>query len=201
MKKSEAKEAELRRVILEGAIPLFNERGLKFTMDELARSLGKSKKTIYGAFPDKETMLHELVDYCFDFIREGKDQLIRDENLPLPDKLRQVLGLLTEKYESIDLSKLHVLREKYPKVYAHVAERLESGWENTVLLLEQGMADGTLRPFSVPIFKTMMEATLEQFFQSDVLVRGGLSYRQALDQVVDILLRGILAAPGEGGER
>ena len=192
---------ELREKILEATLPLFNAQGLKFTMDELARSLGMSKKTIYAVFPDKRTLLEALADHGFDFIRSSKDRLLEDESLPYTEKLRLVLGTLTEKYESIDLSKLHVLREKYPKVYAHVAERLESGWENTVLLLEQGMADGTLRPFSVPIFKTMMEATLEQFFQSDVLVRGGLSYRQALDQVVDILLRGILAAPGEGGER
>ena len=54
-----------------------------------------------------------------------------------------------------------------------------------------------LRPFEIPIFKLMMESTLEQFFQSDVLVRSGLSYKQALDQVVDILLRGILAGPEE----
>ena len=45
----------------------------------------------------------------------------------------------------------------------------------------------------------MMEATLEQFFQQDVLVRSGLTYRQGLEQVVDILLEGILLHPE--GER
>jgi hypothetical protein len=92
-----------------------------------------------------------------------------------------------------------VLREKYPAVYAHVAERLETGWEDTVALLEQGVAAGVLRPVSIPIFKTMMESTLEQFFQSDLLLRSGLTYKQALDQVVDILLRGIIAEPERGG--
>ena len=32
-------------------------------------------------------------------------------------------------------------------------------------------------------FKTMMEATLERFFQDDVLVRSGLTYREALEHV------------------
>ncbi|MBE6989786.1 MAG: TetR/AcrR family transcriptional regulator [Ruminococcaceae bacterium] len=190
---------ELRQRILDATIPLFNTRGLKFTMDELARSLGMSKKTIYAVFPDKATLLHEMVDYCFDFIREGKSQILRRDGQELTQKLRQVLGLLTDKYESIDLSRLHVLREKYPAVYAHVAERLETGWEDTVALLEQGVAAGVLRPVSIPIFKTMMESTLEQFFQSDLLLRSGLTYKQALDQVVDILLRGIIAEPERGG--
>ena len=188
---------ELREKILEATLPLFNAQGLKFTMDELARSLGMSKKTIYAVFPDKRTLLEALADHGFDFIRSSKDRLLEDESLPYTEKLRLVLGTLTEKYESIDLSRLHDLREKYPTVYDRVAQRLESGWESTVALLERGMTEGVLRPFEIPIFKLMMESTLEQFFQSDVLVRSGLSYKRALDQVVDILLRGILAEPKE----
>ena len=188
---------ELREKILEATLPLFNAQGLKFTMDELARSLGMSKKTIYAVFPDKRTLLEALADHGFDFIRSSKDRLLEDESLPYTEKLRLVLGTLTEKYESIDLSRLHDLREKYPTVYDRVAQRLESGWESTVALLERGMTEGVLRPFVIPIFKLMMESTLEQFFQSDVLVRSGLSYKRALDQVVDILLRGILAEPKE----
>lgn len=199
MSKTGTNAGETRRRILEAVLPLFNERGLKFTMDELARRLGMSKKTIYAVFPDKETLLHAMVDHCFDFIREGKDRLIRDADLDEVQKLRQVLSLLTEKYEGIDLHKLHVLRQRYPAVYDHVAQRLEGGWESTVTLLERGMADGTLRPVPIPLFKTMMEATLEQFFQQDVLVRSGLTYRQGLEQVVDILLEGILLHPE--GER
>lgn len=37
----------------------------------------------------------------------------------------------------------------------------------------------------------MMEATLEQFFQRDVLVQNGISYHEALDEVVSILIDGI----------
>ena len=198
MAKNQPTAAELRHKILEATIPLFNAHGLKFTMDQLAHSLGMSKKTIYAVFPDKRTLLEAMADHCFDFIRSSKARLLSDETLPLPEKLRLVLSTLTEKYESIDLSRLHDLREKYPTVYDRVAQRLESGWESTIALLEQGIADGVLRPFEIPIFKLMMESTLEQFFQSDVLVRSGLSYKQALDQVVDILLRGIIAAPEEG---
>ncbi len=198
MAKKQPNAAELRHRILEATIPLFNAYGLKFTMDQLAGSLGMSKKTIYTVFPDKRTLLEAMADHCFDFIRTSKDRFLSDETLPLPEKLRLVLSTLTEKYESIDLSRLHDLREKYPTVYERVAQRLENGWESTVGLLEQGMAAGVLRPFEIPIFKLMMESTLEQFFQSDVLVRSGLSYKQALDQVVDILLRGILARPEEG---
>ena len=39
-----------KEVILEGTIKAFNEKGLKFTMDDVAKILGMSKKTIYTVF-------------------------------------------------------------------------------------------------------------------------------------------------------
>ena len=36
-----------KEVILEGTIKAFNEKGLKFTMDDVAKILGMSKKNIY----------------------------------------------------------------------------------------------------------------------------------------------------------
>lgn len=65
---------------------------------------------------------------------------------------------------------------------------MESGWENTISLIEQGIAEKQIRNVSIPILKTMMEATLEQFFQRDVLVRNKISYQEALDEVVMILM-------------
>jgi len=194
-----AKDKEtVRREILEAAIPLFNSRGLKFTMDELAESLSMSKKTIYAQFPDKKALLYALADYCFDFIRDSKDRVMTDRDVPLVDKVRFMLSALTEKYENIDFSRLHVLRDRYPEIYAHVATRLETGWEDTVALLEQGIREGIFRPFSIPIFKLMTESTLEQFFQNDILVRNGMGYKAALDEVVGILMSGIMAAGPEG---
>ena len=196
MEPSQTPLESTRARILEAAIPLFNDRGLKFTMDELAAALGMSKKTIYAAFPSKEKMLEEMVDYVFDFIGRDKAAILGDDTLPYLEKLRRVLTTLTDKYESIDLRRLYDLESRYGAVYAKVARRLETGWEGTTALLEQGIREGVLRPFPIPIFKLMMETTLQQFFRNDVLLRSGISYQDALGQVVDILLRGILS-PGE----
>ena len=43
----------------------------------------------------------------------------------------------------------------------------------------------------IPVLKTMMEATLEQFFQRDILIQSGISYQEALNEVVAILMDGI----------
>ncbi|MGN0141209.1 MAG: TetR/AcrR family transcriptional regulator [Roseburia sp.] len=182
---------ELRENILEGTIQAFNQKGLKFTMDDLAGILGMSKKTIYTVFRDKESLFFAMVDYLFDSIKESERAVLADRNLGTAEKIRAILGVLPEGYREIDFRQLYLLREKYPKIYKRVEERLESGWETTISLLEQGMEEGVIRRVRLPILKMMLEAALEQFFQRDILIRNGISYGEALDEVVDILMDGI----------
>lgn len=51
--------------IINQTIQLFQAKGLKFTLDELASELSISKKTIYQYFPSKEAILNEVVDDGF----------------------------------------------------------------------------------------------------------------------------------------
>ncbi len=187
---------KLRVTILEGTIQAFNRKGLKFTMDDIAGQLGMSKKTIYTVFRDKETMFFAMVDYMFDSIKESERQVLRDESFTTVEKIRRVLGVLPEGYKDIDFRQLYLLRDKYPKIYKRVEERLESGWETIIGLMEQGMEEGIIKRVDIPIVKLMLEAAIEQFFQRDILIRNQISYAQALDEVVEILVNGI-AVRGE----
>ena len=182
---------ETRQMILEGTIQAFNRKGLKFTMDDVAKELSMSKKTIYTIFRDKESLFFAMVDYLFDSIKESEQSVLNDESLDTLEKIRKVLGVIPEGYREIDFRQLYLLREKYPAIYQRVEERLETGWENTIALLEQGMREGVVRKVDIPIVKMMMEAAIEQFFQRDILLQNGISYMDALDEVVDILVDGI----------
>mgnify|MGYP002334782641 CR=1 FL=1 len=75
-----------KEVILEGTIKAFNEKGLKFTMDDVAKILGMSKKTIYTVFRDKESMFLAMVDYMFDSIKESEQQIVEDDALSTEDQ-------------------------------------------------------------------------------------------------------------------
>lgn len=182
---------ELKETILEGTIKVFNQKGLKFTMDDIAGELGMSKKTIYTVFRDKESLFLATVDYLFDSVKESEKQVLNDERLSTLEKIRKILGVLPEGYQEIDFRQLYLLREKYPMIYRKVEERLETGWEMTISLLEQGMKEGVIRQVQIPIVKMMLEAALEQFFQRDILIQNGISYKDALEEVVTILVDGI----------
>lgn len=187
------KKDEVREKILSGTMEVFNQKGLKFTMDDIAKELGISKKTIYKVFNDKEEMFLEMVDYLFDQIKVSEEEVMQDDSLTTLEKISKILGVMPESYREIDLRKLYELKDKYPATYHRVEERLETGWENTIALLEQGIKEGVIRPVPIFLVKTMMESALEQFFQRDVLIANNISYGEALDHVVDILVMGIAA--------
>ena len=177
--------------ILQATIQAFNQKGLKFTMDDIASILAMSKKTIYTIFKDKNTLFMEMVDYLFDTIKESESEIIEDNTLSTIEKIRRILGVMPESYKDIDLRQLYMLKGKFPEIYRHVEERLENGWETTIKLLEQGIEEGVIRPVNLLMFKMMMEASIEQFFQRDILMRAGMTYTQGLDEIVGILLDGV----------
>lgn len=177
--------------ILKGTIQAFNEKGLKFTMNDLARILGMSKKTIYVEFTDKNSLFLAMVDYLFDGIKESEEEIINNTDIDIVDKITTMLGVLPESYKDIDLRQLYMLKDKYPVIYKRVEERFENGWQQTIELLKEAMEEGKVRKVNVDIFKMMMEAALEQFFQRDILIYNSLSYEEGLKEVVGILMNGI----------
>ena len=78
---------ELKENIMQGTLQAFNQKGLKFTMDDIAKILGISKKTIYQVFRDKEALFLETVDYLFDRIKDSEQKIVEN---PEMDTLRKI---------------------------------------------------------------------------------------------------------------
>lgn len=191
IERTERKVTELKNQILDATIQVFNKKGIKFTMDDLAKSLGMSKKTIYTVFSDKNELFLAMVDYLFDGIKEAQAEIIKSEELNLIEKIKGILNVMPAGYKDIDFRQLYLLKDKYPKIYSQVESRLENGWEDTFSLLEEGKKTGVIKDVDIPIVKLMFEASLEQFFQRDILIKNNLTYQDALNEVVEILMSGI----------
>ena len=184
--------AELKVRILDEAAKLFDTKGIRFTMDDLARSLGMSKKTIYTVYRTKRSIMIETIDRFFDDALAEEKEIIADDSISTVEKLLKVLGRVPERYVQTDLSQLSVLKQKYPSVYRHWKKCRESYWFGAEALLKQGIEEGSIRPVSLPVFRTMFQSTVEQFFQRDVLVKNKISYQDALAEVASILVNGII---------
>lgn len=184
---------ELRKDIMEACIEVFNEKGLKFTMDDVAKSCHISKKTVYLIFADKEQMILSMLDYCFDAIKAGEQKIYEDESLSTVEKVRKIMIILPDRYKEVDFSKVIDLKENYPELYKRLSIRLESDWDKTIELIERGMKEGVIRPISIPVLKALVSGAMESLLGGNVLKKNKLSYTDALEGLIDIVMNGIAA--------
>lgn len=184
---------DLKEQLLDATINIYGRKGMKFTMDDIAHEISKSKKTIYTVFPSKDDLLIEMVNYYFDKINTEEQKIMEDSSKGVEEKLRGVLSILPECHRGLDLRQMYVLCDKYPRVFQQIRKRMEGTWENMVYLLRRGMEEGCFRRFNIRIFKLMLETSVARFFGNDVLSECDLEYQEAVDEIVGLLVDGILA--------
>ena len=182
----------MRQHIVEGALRVVGKQGIKFTMDDVAAELSMSKKTIYTVFRDKTQLMLAMVDHVFDHIKESEAAVVQEPSLSLVDKIRRILGVMPEVYHSWDFTHFYTLQDKYPTVYTRIRERLENGWEMTLQLLDEGVRQGKVRPVNKTVFQLAFEAATERFIMGSELDENGISYMEALEELVTILVDGIV---------
>ncbi len=178
---------------MDAVINQFNQKGMKFTMDDISKELHISKKTIYKEFDDKDELFFATVDYGFAAIKEKEAEIIRDDSLDIVEKLSRVIVCLPDNYRNIDFRMVYQLRDKYPNVYNRVAGRIESDWEETEKLLKLAMDQGKLRKVPIPVVKLTIEGAIEKFLGTEELSRTDLSYEDALNDMIDIIINGLRA--------
>ena len=187
---------DVKEEILNAATELFHEKGLHFTMDDVAAKLHRAKKTIYRFYPSKEDLLNGLLSYGFDQIQKTKAEILKSD-LPLEEKLSKVIIAFPEVYQKLDFSKLNELGEKYSRIAQDLRRHLEDGWEPIIQLMEEGVAQGKIRPVNLKVFRLIATADLEYFVSSNELKRAGVEYHEALNGMVDIFMKGLIVRDAE----
>ena len=175
----------------------FNEKGIKFIMDDIAKRMGMSKKTLYLLFEDKTALFEEMVEFTFRGIKQAQDEILNDDHLSTVDKIRRVMIADPGGYSSLNMESITQIKVKFPEIYRRIQAHLESGWEPTIDLLLKGMDEGVIRrvnPYSV---KMMVEGTIEHLLATNELEKQSMTYNQALESMMDILMRGIESGRSE----
>ena len=181
---------ELQEQIRSTATELFRTKGLKFTMEDVAKEMHVAKKTIYKLYQSKEDLLMDLVNTGFDKIQQSKQKIL-DSDLPMKEKIGRVLIEMPEDYKTIDFRNLGGIETKYPEVWKAIAMRLESEWEPIYELLREGQRLGRIRDIKLPVFKQIVTSSIDSFLYSDDLKKAEISYHDALQEMVNILMKGV----------
>ncbi len=180
----------LRDEILNVTMVLFREKGLHFTMNDVALRMHIAKKTIYKMYGSKEKLMIDAVNHGFQRIYDEKQSIISSD-LDITEKISRVLIAMPEDMAAMDWLMLKGLDEKYPEVSALIRRHIESNWEPVIDLLRQGMDEGKIRNIDIQILRQIITVSIESFLGSDMLIRNNISYQNALETLADIIMKGI----------
>ena len=107
----------MKEKILDRAADLFLSFGVKsVTMDDIAESLGISKKTIYTHYNTKLKLVQATIQHVFSNIRQGIAQICSDHQNPL-EEMFSIKNLLTHNLKGEKSSPQYQLQKYYPKLF------------------------------------------------------------------------------------
>lgn len=182
----------MKQRVIEAAKEEIIENGLRFTMRDLAARLGVSSKTIYQSFESKEQIIDAIVTNSILEMQAAEASIMEDASLTQLEKLKKTLVNVPEWFILSDIRLLKEFKQKYPKQWAEIDKHVTLGWSQVQLLVEQGVKEGTLRPFNMDLFIQMYIGSLYQLMEERRDRRAAQApLEQLSEQMVELLLYGI----------
>jgi AcrR family transcriptional regulator len=178
-----------------GAVEEIREKGIKFTMSDLALRLGVSKRSLYEYFESKEVLVCSIVEALIEDIERQRLAILADNSFNYQEKLQKIL---TVQPKLFPIMEGHTIVEI--KCFLHLQsgqfEKLESimskSWITVEGFLELGIETGQLRSIYIPVLKKMISGTMHELADYRFLADNNVSLCQAKEFLVDILINGII---------
>ncbi|MBE5961407.1 MAG: TetR/AcrR family transcriptional regulator [Lachnospiraceae bacterium] len=183
--------------ILQASIEELKENGVKFTMDSLAKRLGISKRTLYETVSSKEDVIGLVIEHVFADVKEKQQAILEDSSLSTAEKLRELFNVVPAYVDVLDYRRISDIKKSYPKMHESILVHIESDWEPTIRLLEQGMQEGVIRSCNLVVLKMLLCEIFEQLLNGTILIQNEISYEHALKEMIGIILEGILTREKE----
>jgi TetR/AcrR family transcriptional regulator, cholesterol catabolism regulator len=137
---------ELQERILHTADELFRKYGVRsVTMDDLAKHLSISKKTLYQFYTDKDELVLKITGATIRRIDRDME-MIRTESVNALDETVRILNYMRGLISSFQPTFLYDLQKYYPKAYKTFAEYRERNMKNSILFnIRRGIKEGVYR--------------------------------------------------------
>ena len=136
----------MKEEIVKNALNNFMQYGFKtFTMDDLASTMGMSKKTLYEHFPSKHNLVEAVLDYALEMSCTNVENFIQGEGAVIENvytnqkKVKEIFNINSDR-------PIWELQKYYPKTYKRMeVEFAKSDARFVEKLLQKGWEEGLFR--------------------------------------------------------
>tara|TARA_R110002049_G_scaffold114927_1_gene266629 strand:+ start:45409 stop:46002 length:594 start_codon:yes stop_codon:yes gene_type:complete len=181
--------------LLKCSITNFTKFGSKrFTLDELASTLGISKKTIYKYFPNKETLIAESLSSLLEKYDSDIEIIINENG---DDPILSIILIYKRGFEYLKYFKpsfLYGIKKYYPKADA-VFNDFSNDFVNTIVieLLKKAESKGHIKPnVDLSLIGTLYFLRIDQIAFKNNNLFDAYSDETLLNHLIVFNLRGIV---------
>jgi AcrR family transcriptional regulator len=187
-------ERSLRSHIVEAARELFLDHGYsKVSTNEIAESLGISKKTLYREFETKEDILRAVVLPKLKESSSRIDSILADNDMAFPDKLKSVLSIIGAQPQRVSQVLIRDVSVHAPEIWREIQEHKQARLKKFAKLLDDGITLGYFRT-DIPreIIVRMHTAAVEALMTPQALGELPCTSQEVFQSIISVLFEGIL---------
>ncbi len=135
---------DTKQRIVEQAATMFFRYGIRsITMDEIAESLGISKRTLYESYSNKEELLMHCIEHKYQENKQIRESLLNEYPDNILEAIYQHFRLAIITLGSIHPNFFNDLKKYHSKIWKHhIESKQEENIEFTRALIEKGISEG-----------------------------------------------------------
>lgn len=186
---------QLRELILQTSLSEFMKNGINAVkMDDIAKILGISKRTLYEIYSNKEELILEVIkmqehlylDHMADFVKDSKHNVI--------DIVMEFYNIQIKWWANTNIEYFTDLH-KYRKVKDYIERKDEEHKDSRVEFMYRGVEEGLFRPdVDYPLLSQMASAAMEH--AKKIRLYEKYSMEHLLRNMVFVYIRGVCTSRG-----
>lgn len=192
-------EHDNKEKLLKGAENLFLKYGVRsITMDDIARHLGISKKTIYQHFEDKDDIVALVLKTHMESQRQQFDE-IASKSKNAVEEMVMLSVLLKESMRNVNASLLFELQKYHQRAWNIWLEFKKKDIHQSIIRnLRQGIEEGYFRnDINVDVLGRMRLEMVQMAFDNMVFPRESFNLSEVQAQLFDHFVHGLLTDKGK----
>lgn len=184
--------------IVNQAIVLFTQYGVKsLTMDDLARHMGISKKTLYQVVPDKAELVSRGIQLYIDQDVCSLDKM-HEESENAIEEMFLIAQKVSENLKQMHPSILFDLEKYYPKAFVQFQEyKMKIVMGSVSRNIEDGIAQGYYRDnINIPIVAGLYISRMDAIFDQKLFPASKYDIKDVYFEAIRYHIRGIASEKG-----
>lgn|GEM_PF-2951590 len=172
-------------------------------MDDLARDLGMSKRTVYEQYESKKNLFLEVAKATYEEANRDSDELltrmaIEDNKYHFFDEIKNLWELIIKHSKLFNANFQADIRKYAPEGMTYCYGQKLKNDENFQKIFEIGIKTGNIKPtMNKDIFYLVYFSSMKNLLHPEIMADLSVSTKDAIEQIYDVIMLGVLSDKGK----